>query len=358
VGIHLNLAVLLREMAAEHQLAGRVVMLGEQTLDFDPTGFASAATTAETTTRSPAERFFRYLGFSDAASIDIDIDGGEGADHLLDLNVDVTPQMLVEQFDLVLNGGTLEHVFHVPNALAHVSRLLRPDGVVVHVLPCNNWVEHGFYQFSPTLMFDYYNAAGFTCLESMLIRFLPACPGCWTMRCAWPGQLGQGLAGTLDGAIYLHLFAARRGKHVEVLPRSQQRLYAGPENETDLRDRPRWFEPFVLDGGERSEIAPLASFDLNSGRMKQEQGCAWIAPLTGLTAYADTPGLAARSTLILLADGIPLGPSHAPHSRIRERGAGRYSPWRDALHFAASDNSQPGRNGRRYAMLLHGTEPS
>ncbi len=230
MGIHLNLAVLLREMAAEHRLAGRVVMLGEQSLDFDPAGFAGDAAAAESATGSPAGRFFRYLGFTDAQSIDID--NSEGADNLLDLNVDVTPQALVGQYDLVLNGGTLEHVFHVPNALAHVSRLLRPDGVVVHVLPCNNWVEHGFYQFSPTLMFDYYNAAGFACLESMLIRFVPASPGQWTVRCAWPGQLGQGLAGALDGAIYLHLFAGRRGAHVELNPRPWQRLYVEPGSGT------------------------------------------------------------------------------------------------------------------------------
>jgi SAM-dependent methyltransferase len=341
-------------MAAKHRLAGRVVMLGEQALDFDPTEFAGDATTAENTSRSAAGRFFRYLGFSDAQSIDID--GSEGADTLLDLNVDVTPQALLGQFDLVLNGGTLEHVFHVPNALAHVSRLLRPDGVAVHVLPCNNWVEHGFYQFSPTLMFDYYRAAGFTCLESMLIRFLPACPGHWSVRCAWPGQMGHGLAGALDGAIYLHVYAARRGAHVETLPRPRQRLYATPENETDLRDPPRWFEPFVLDSGKRSEIAPLARWQLDSSQMKQEQGCAWTMPLAGLEAYADKPGLPARSGLILLEDGTPLGPAHASHSLIRERGIGRYSHWGEVLYFAASDNSPPDRNGRDYTALLYGPE--
>jgi SAM-dependent methyltransferase len=356
VGIHLNLAILLQELAAKHKLAGRVVMLGEQTLDFDPKEFAGDATTAENTTRSAAGRLFRYLGFSDAQSIDID--DSEGADTLLDLNNDETPQALLGQFDLVLNGGTLEHVFHVPNALAHITRLLRPDGVAVHVLPCNNWVEHGFYQFSPTLMSDYYDAAGFTCLESALIRYLPASSGHWTVCCAWPGQLGQGLAGALDGAVYLHLFAARRGPKVEIHPRPRQRLYAGPESGTDHGHCPRWFEPFILDRGRRSEVVPLARWHLDSRQIRQEQGCCWIMPLTDLAAYADTTGLPARSSLILLENGIPLGPAHSPHSLIRERGAGRYSHWGDALYFAASDNSPPDRNGRDYTMLLYGPEPS
>ena len=74
-----------------------------------------------------------------------------------DLNEDELPERLVSRFDAVFNGGTLEHVFHVPNALTSITRMLRPGGVVVHVVPCNGWVNHGFYQISPTLMFDYYD---------------------------------------------------------------------------------------------------------------------------------------------------------------------------------------------------------
>ena len=111
--------------------------------------------------------YFERLGFSALQALDIS--DFEGADHIFDLNEDDLPEHLANRFDAVFNGGTLEHVFHVPNALASITRMLRPGGVVIHVVPCNGWVNHGFYQISPTLMFDYYEAAGFEPLESAMV---------------------------------------------------------------------------------------------------------------------------------------------------------------------------------------------
>ena len=42
---------------------------------------------------------------------------------------------------------------------------------------------------------------------------------------------------------------------------------------------------------------------------------------------------------------LPIG--HAPHDAIRNLGQGRYSHWGRRIYFAASDNSDPRRNGRR-----------
>jgi Macrocin-O-methyltransferase (TylF) len=55
-----------------------------------------------------------------------------------------------------------------------------------------------------------------------------------------------------------------------------------------------------------------------------------------------------RSSLQLLENGIPLGPSHTSHTEIAERGSGRYSHWGETLFFSTSDNSDPNTNGRIY----------
>jgi len=55
-----------------------------------------------------------------------------------------------------------------------------------------------------------------------------------------------------------------------------------------------------------------------------------------------------RSTLRLFENGKPLGPAHASHADIREKGRGRYSHWLTSLRFSASDNSDPKTNGRAY----------
>jgi hypothetical protein len=355
MGIGINLAVLVGDVAKCHRLAGRVATLGEQSLSFDPDRVApspAARHSAATSGLSAATRLFLRLGFTAVESVDI----AAGATHLFDLNLVDTPHALAGKFDLVFNGGTLEHVFHLPNALANISRMLREGGVVMHVVPCNNWVDHGFYQFSPCLMFDYYRAAGFECLESMLLGYGSEQPNRWLVRCAVPGLLGCGSSGALDDGIYLHLFAARRGPSITLYPTPIQAPYSGATAAPAASDRPRWFLPFVLSNGRRQEIRPQAEIVLSADRIAAETGYAWTAPLAEFAAIADTMQRPARSPLILLEDGVPLGPPHAAHAEIRAHGRGRYSHWGDTLYFAASDNTPPAGNGRQYEVVILATD--
>ena len=100
-------------------------------------------------------QFISSLGYS---SLDnLDIDDGEGANVVADLNSHI-PKKHVGKYDVVYNNGTLEHIFHTPNALGCVHDLLAPNGYAIHIGPANNYIDHGFYQFCPTLMIDYYTA--------------------------------------------------------------------------------------------------------------------------------------------------------------------------------------------------------
>jgi SAM-dependent methyltransferase len=59
------------------------------------------------------------------------------------------------------------------------------------------------------------------------------------------------------------------------------------------------------------------------------------------------------SPAVVLEDGRPLGgPANARHDDIRQAGGGRFSFWRDQVYFAASDNSDPRTNGRRYEIAF------
>jgi SAM-dependent methyltransferase len=113
------------------------------------------------------EYLFHSLGFDSVESIDID--DYESATHMLNLNNDV-PDIFFERFDVIYDGGTLEHIFNFPNCLKNIYRMLKPGGMIIHHLPCNNWVDHGFYQFSPTLFNDYYSANNWTILRSNIIE--------------------------------------------------------------------------------------------------------------------------------------------------------------------------------------------
>ena len=131
-----------------------------------------------------------------------------------------------------------------------------------------------------------------------------------------------------------------------------QALYAAAEDAQTARDRPYWFAPFLLCDGRRHDILPGAEMVLPPPWFSSESGHAWTVPIREFGALADTVERPARSPLILLEDGVPLGPPHAAHAQIRDHGCGRYSHWGEHLYFTSSDNSPPDRNGRRYAVLI------
>lgn len=115
-----------------------------------------------------ADEFFRLLGFESYDALDNS--DYEGARVIHDLNDPNVPDNLKGQFDVVYDGGTLEHVFNVPVAMMCMGEFLNSRGFIIHDLPVNNYVDHGFYQFSPTLFWHYYGLNGFQLHESVLIQ--------------------------------------------------------------------------------------------------------------------------------------------------------------------------------------------
>lgn len=102
---------------------------------------------------------FQLLGARAVTALDYS--AFEGAELVFDLNQPV-PAEWESRFDLVLDAGTMEHVFDVRRVLMNCGRLLSAGGRVVHLSPANNYVNHGFFQFSPTLFLDYYHANRFS----------------------------------------------------------------------------------------------------------------------------------------------------------------------------------------------------
>jgi hypothetical protein len=112
---------------------------------------------------------FQDLGYGGAESIDVS--DYEGCTHVHDLN-DPVPASLRDRYALTYNGGTLEHIFDVRAVLRNLFAMLKAGGVIVHVGPMNGWVDHGFYQFSPTFFADYYRANAFTALSGFMLKAL------------------------------------------------------------------------------------------------------------------------------------------------------------------------------------------
>jgi hypothetical protein len=90
------------------------------------------------------------LGAQEVTSIDAS--PYEGATVVHDLNTPV-PEDLEQRFSVVFDGGTLEHVFNVPVAMESYMRMVEVGGhLIIHTM-ANNYLGHGFYQFSPEFFF-------------------------------------------------------------------------------------------------------------------------------------------------------------------------------------------------------------
>jgi SAM-dependent methyltransferase len=141
------------------------VMLGRQNLDLkwrDAARLAGAfgIETRDLLVGDPDERFaeplLQRLG---ARKIDsIDFSDYEGATIVHDLNKPV-PEELDEKFDVVYDGGTLEHLFEFSEAIRSGMRMVKPGGLYVACTPANGFCGHGFYQFSPELYFRLFDEA-------------------------------------------------------------------------------------------------------------------------------------------------------------------------------------------------------
>jgi hypothetical protein len=108
-----------------------------------------------------SESWFMRQGFVSVESLDVS--AAEGATHVFDLNESV-PESICRSYDIVYDGGTMEHVFDVRMFLSNCVRLVAPQGCIIHSVPVNNFVNHGFWQISPTALLAFYRANGFQAL--------------------------------------------------------------------------------------------------------------------------------------------------------------------------------------------------
>ncbi|MGH6737982.1 MAG: class I SAM-dependent methyltransferase, partial [Bradyrhizobium sp.] len=125
---------------------------------------------------------------------------------------------------------------------------------------------------------------------------------------------------------------------------------AAPPEEPGAMQEEQGTRPIRSPLGEPQPEANPSAYVL-SPPFEADGGAAWMIALPeGLQAVTDTDDRPNRSPLRLLEDGAPLGPGHATHRDIREKGQGLYSFWKTGLWFSTADGSDPNRNGRVYAV--------
>jgi hypothetical protein len=97
-----------------------------------------------------AEPLLQALGAEQICSVDAS--AYEGSSIVHDMNRPI-PESLRAGFSVVIDAGTLEHIFDFPTAMRNCMELVQPGGHLIIITTTNNFMGHGFYQFSPELFF-------------------------------------------------------------------------------------------------------------------------------------------------------------------------------------------------------------
>ena len=119
--------------------------------------------------RAPySDGFLKAVGATDLQILDFS--DYEKATVIQDLNLPI-PNSLREKFSVVMDIGTTEHVFNVTQAHQNLKDLCKCGGHILIVSPANNYLGHGFYQFSPELFFRTFDEnSGFELQDLYLVK--------------------------------------------------------------------------------------------------------------------------------------------------------------------------------------------
>jgi hypothetical protein len=118
-----------------------------------------------------ADEFFKsVLGAKKLSSLDYS--DYEGCDIVHDMNQPV-PAVWHEKYDVVIDGGFLEHVFHFPTAISNCMNMVKEGGSLFIFTTANNFLGHGFYQFSPELFFRIFDSKSGFEIKNMLLEEHP-----------------------------------------------------------------------------------------------------------------------------------------------------------------------------------------
>lgn len=106
----------------------------------------SNGTLARADVRVSTNSFYKQMGFKTYDCIDLD-----GAYNALKFNLNVNLAHVynfAEQFSLVTNFGTTEHVLNQATCFENIHNLCENNGVMIHGLPIYGYLNHGLFTYS------------------------------------------------------------------------------------------------------------------------------------------------------------------------------------------------------------------
>jgi SAM-dependent methyltransferase len=165
----------------------------------------------------------------------LDATAYQGAGLIHDLNTPL-PAHLADKHDYVVDGGSLEHVFDFPTAIRNCAALLKPGGLFITICPVNNWMGHGFYQFSPELFFRVFDSAHGFSVRFAALHVRDGREQFFALRD--PARVGHRVQYNPPGRTTLMLVAQKLDSPPAAIPSVQQSDYAERWDKGDTHDKP------------------------------------------------------------------------------------------------------------------------
>lgn len=152
----------------------------------------------------------------------------EKPDIVWDLNEPI-PDEMKGQYTCLIDGGTMEHVFHVPQLLQNCFSMLQEGGFYLCMVPTNNFNGHGLYQFSPDFFYSVFSEANGMEIKDVFIVKFSAKNKVWRINHS-PEEGGARVQFDVNTQTEIYVVAQKIGK-------TPQRLIA---QQTDYQEG--WYE--------------------------------------------------------------------------------------------------------------------
>ncbi|MFA6185081.1 MAG: hypothetical protein WC720_02900 [Candidatus Shapirobacteria bacterium] len=121
-----------------------------------------------------AKTFFKQIGIKESNYYDVDKFDFDKPKIIHDLEKPFDKKYN-NFFNLIIDSGTMEHIFDIKSVMVNTVKITKLGGYVLYMIPANNFLNHGFYQISPTFFYDFYTANGFKIIESYITEAKPTC---------------------------------------------------------------------------------------------------------------------------------------------------------------------------------------
>lgn len=103
-------------------------------------------------TSPSGSQFYSHIGVNNYKCIDLNSKDGA---IIMDMNLNIKKSYSFnEQFDLVINNGTSEHIFDQWQVFENLHNLTKVGGIILNIVPFLLWINHGFFNYNPIIFRD------------------------------------------------------------------------------------------------------------------------------------------------------------------------------------------------------------